>query len=125
MEEKHMNNKITVLKSKIHAATVTESDLAYTGSLTVDSSLLKAAGLYKYEKVQVVNINNGARFETYLIEGEADSGVICLNGACARLGEVGDKVIVMAYIDILEESISSYEPRILIMNESNRVLKEE
>jgi aspartate 1-decarboxylase len=94
---------IEMFKSKIHRATITQADLNYVGSLTVDRDLLDAAELRIHEKVQVVNINNGARFETYVIEGERGSGTICMNGACARLGHVGDKVIIMSYAQMTPE----------------------
>ncbi|WP_288054074.1 aspartate 1-decarboxylase [Caloranaerobacter azorensis] len=88
---------INLFKSKIHRATVTEANLNYVGSITIDEALMEAAGIIENERVQVVNINNGARLETYVIKGERNSGVICLNGAAARLVQPGDKVIIMAY----------------------------
>ena len=95
--------EITMLKGKIHRAEVTQAELDYVGSITVDSVLLKAAGILEYEKVQVVDINNGERFETYTIAGEENSGVICLNGAAARCVQKGDKVIIMAYCSLTPE----------------------
>ena len=86
-----------MLKSKIHRAVVTQADLDYVGSVTIDTSLLEEAGIFEYEKVQIVDIDNGNRFETYTIAGERGSGIICLNGAAAKCVEVGDKVIIMAY----------------------------
>ncbi|MDH5718051.1 MAG: aspartate 1-decarboxylase [Spirochaetia bacterium] len=111
---------ISVLKSKIHRATVTDANLNYEGSLTVDIELMNKVGMYEYEKVHVVNINNGARFETYLIKGETGSGEICLNGAAARLGQVGDKVIIIAYAQIKEEDVKKHKPSILLVNDKNK-----
>lgn len=93
------------LKSKIHRATVTQAALNYVGSVTVDVKLMEAAGLYEYEKVQIADVDNGARFETYVIAGDAGSGVICLNGAAARCVAVGDKVIIMSYARLTPEEI--------------------
>ena len=89
--------ELTMLKGKIHRATVTQAELDYVGSITIDTALLKASGILEYEKVQIVDVNNGQRFETYTIAGEENSGVICLNGAAARCVQKGDKVIIMAY----------------------------
>ena len=91
---------ISMLKGKIHRATVTQAELDYVGSITVDIQLLEDAGIFEYEKVQIVDVNNGARFETYTIAGERGSGVICLNGAAARMVQTNDKVIIMAYADV-------------------------
>ncbi len=112
---------ISVCKGKIHRATVTEADLNYEGSLTVDMDLVDAAGMVPYEKVHVVNINNGARFETYLIEGERGSGTICLNGAAARLGMKGDKIIIIAYglVDAKDHP-SDFRPKVVLVDEKNR-----
>ena len=93
--------RVTMLKGKLHRATVTEADLNYVGSITVDSELLEAAGIYEYEKVQIVDVDNGSRFETYTIAGEPGSGIICLNGAAARCVQTGDKIIIMAYIQFV------------------------
>ena len=111
----------TICKSKIHSATVTEANLQYTGSLTLDPLLMKAADLVPYEQVQVVNINNGARFETYCIEGRPGSGTVCLNGAAARLAVVGDKVIVISYVHVNEEELESFVPRLVFVDEQNRI----
>lgn len=108
-------------KSKIHRATITEANLHYEGSLTVDESLMKAAGIVPYEKVSVVNINNGERFETYAIRGKAASGVICLNGAAARKGAVGDQIIIISYALFSEEEIAGYLPAIVHVNQLNHV----
>lgn len=109
----------TMLKSKIHRATVTEADLNYTGSLTVDKDLLEAAEMLHFERVQVVNINNGARFETYLIEGKRGSGTICVNGAAARLVQVGDRIIVFSYVGVDDEQAGQWQPKIVLVGERN------
>jgi len=109
----------TMLKSKIHRATVTEADLNYTGSLTVDKDLLEAAEMLHFEQVQVVNINNGARFETYLIEGKRGSGTICVNGAAARLVQVGDRIIVFSYVGVDDEQARQWQPKIVLVGERN------
>lgn len=114
---------IEMCKSKIHRATVTEADLNYQGSLTVDEDLLEAAGIRVYEKVSVVNVHNGARFETYTIRGERGSGTICLNGAAARLGHTGDKIIIITYAHYEAREIpADFEPRVVHVDESNRIL---
>lgn len=110
-----------MLKSKIHQATVTEANLDYEGSLTVDESLLEAADMMPYEQVHVYNISNGERFETYLIRGEKDSGVIGVNGAAARKASVGDQLIIASYVILAEERTDFFSPRIVILNERNRV----
>ena len=104
---------VNMLKGKIHRATVTQAELNYVGSITVDEELLEASGIHEYELVQVVNINNGSRFETYTIAGEKGSGVICLNGAAARQAQTGDKIIIMAYAMMTEEEIKKYPPNIV------------
>jgi aspartate 1-decarboxylase len=109
-----------MMKSKIHRATVTEANLNYVGSITIDEDLMEAADLWENEKVQVVNINNGARLETYVIPGPRGSGVICLNGAAARHAQPGDKVIIISYALMTEEEARSYKPRIVLMDEANR-----
>ena len=114
---------ITMLKSKIHRAKVTQAEINYIGSITVDSELLEAAGILEYEKVQVVDINNGNRLETYTIAGEAGSGVICLNGAAAKLVDVGDRVIIMAYAQMDREEAESFKPRVLFVNKENKIVK--
>ncbi len=111
------------LKSKIHRATVTRADLNYEGSLTVDRNLMTAAGFFPHEKVQVVNINNGCRFETYLIEGKPDSGMICLNGGAARLGCKGDLVIIMSYALLSAEEVVKHKPIVVLVDKNNRILK--
>ena len=112
---------LTLCKAKIHRARVTEAELYYEGSLTVDSELLKASGILPYEKVQVVNVNNGERFETYIIPGEANSGIICLNGPAARLGTVGDEVIVISYAEFEEKEARTYEPTVVLVDQKNRI----
>lgn len=112
---------ITMLKSKIHRATVTEANLNYVGSITIDKELMEASGLVEYEKVQIVDIDNGARFETYVITGEKGSGSICLNGAAARCVHVGDKVIIMAYAQMLTNEIENYRPKVIFVNEKNKI----
>ena len=101
---------ISMLKGKIHRATVTQAELDYVGSITVDIQLLEDAGIFEYEKVQIVDVNNGARFETYTIAGERGSGVICLNGAAARMVQTNDKVIIMAYADVTPEEAKQQKP---------------
>jgi aspartate 1-decarboxylase len=112
---------ITCLKAKLHCATVTEANLNYMGSITIDESLLEASGILPNEKVQIVNNNNGNRFETYVIVGEKDSGVICLNGAAARLVQPGDKVIIIAYGMMTEEEAKNFTPTVVMMDESNKI----
>ncbi|MBC8366252.1 aspartate 1-decarboxylase [bacterium] len=111
---------ITLCKSKIHRATITEANLQYEGSLTVDRNLMDAAGLLPYEKVAVVNVTNGSRLETYVIEGGRDTGVLCLNGAAARLGAVGDKVIIISYAHMTPEEAQGYKPALIQVDEDNR-----
>ena len=112
---------ITLCKSKIHRAVITQAELYYEGSLTVDTELLKASGILPYEKVQVVNVNNGERFETYIIPGKARSGVICLNGPAARLGSVGDEVIIISYAEFDEEEAKDYEPIVVLVDKQNKM----
>ena len=107
-------------KSKIHRATVTEANLAYEGSITVDPGLLEAADIVPYEMVQIYNVNNGQRFETYAIPGEEGSGVICLNGAAARLGMVGDKIIIVSTSFVEESEVPSFSPKVVFVNEKNQ-----
>ncbi len=114
-----------ILKSKIHRATVTEADLHYVGSITVDSELLRQADILPYERVQVVDIDNGNRLETYIIEGEAGSGVVCINGAAARLIHKGDKVIIFSFWVINDEEAARVKPKILYVDGNNQVIKVE
>jgi len=108
-------------KSKIHRATVTAARLDYEGSIAVDAALLDAADIRPYEMVQVLNINNGQRFETYAIPAKKDSGVVCLNGAAARLGVAGDKVIIISACVVAESEVSSFLPKIVFVNEKNKI----
>lgn len=112
-----------MFKSKIHRATVTMAELYYEGSITVDKDLMKAADILPFEKVQVVNVNNGARLETYTLEGEAGSGVICLNGPAARLGAAGDEVIIITYAQMSREEAEKYKPKIVLVDKKNKVSK--
>lgn len=111
----------TLLGGKIHRATVTQADLNYVGSITVDMDLLDAAGICVNEKVQIVNNNNGERFETYTIAGARGSGVICLNGAAARLVQPGDVVIIMSYVLLSEPEIAAHEPKVVLVNPNNSI----
>jgi aspartate 1-decarboxylase len=118
----------TMMKSKIHRATVTEANLNYVGSITIDENLIDLVDMYPNEKVQIVNNNNGARLETYIIPGPRGSGVICLNGAAARLVQTGDTVIIVSYAMMTEEEARKHQPTIAIMGAGNKVaqlLKEE
>ncbi|KAF5090527.1 aspartate 1-decarboxylase [Acetobacterium wieringae] len=114
---------ITLFKSKLHRATVTEADLNYVGSITIDEALLDQADILPGEKVQVVDINNGQRFETYTIVGERGSGVICVNGAAARLVQKGDQVIIIAYAMMDRQEALAFKPRVLILDDNNQVTK--
>lgn len=113
----------TMMKSKIHRATVTEANLQYVGSITIDTALMEAADILTNEKVQIVNNNNGARFETYVIPGERNSGVICLNGAAARQVQVGDQVIIISYAMLTDEAAHSYNPKIVFVDLKNQQTK--
>lgn len=113
-----------MLKGKIHRARVTEANLNYVGSITIDKSLMKAAGILPGEKVQIVNNNNGARFETYVIEGEENSGVICLNGAAARLVQVGDIIIIITYCLLEANEAEVFSPKIVFVDENNNIIEE-
>lgn len=111
----------TMMKSKIHRARVTEADLNYVGSITIDADLLDEVDILPNEKVQIVNNNNGARFETYVIPGKRGSGVICVNGAAARLVEEGDVIIIIAYALVNDEELHDFRSKIAIMNEHNEI----
>ena len=111
----------TMLKCKIHRATITDSNLNYEGSLTVDCDLMKKAGLVPFEKVKVYNINNGERFDTYVIEGPSGSGTIALNGAAARKGMIGDLIIIASYAIYAAEELTDYYPQIVVLNHKNGV----
>lgn len=114
---------ITMLKGKIHRATVKQAELDYVGSITVDPVLMEAAGIFEYEKVAVVDVTNGARLETYTIEGERGSGMICLNGAAAKLIDKGDKVILMAYTEMTPEEAKTHKPKVVFVDEDNKITK--
>ncbi len=111
----------TMLKSKLHRARVTQSNVDYEGSITIDKHLMEAADILPYEQVEVLNVNNAARFTTYAIEGERDSGVICLNGAAARLADKGDVVIILTYRQVAEEETRDYHPRLVYVDAQNRI----
>lgn len=113
----------TMMKSKLHRATVTEANLNYVGSITIDEDLMDAANLFENEKVQIVNNNNGARFETYIITGKRGSGVICLNGAAARLVQPGDNVIIISYAMMTDAEAKEHKPIITILDSSNKPVK--
>ncbi|SER12627.1 L-aspartate 1-decarboxylase [Gracilibacillus ureilyticus] len=113
----------TMMKSKIHRATVTEANLNYVGSITIDAEILEKAGILPHEKVQIVNNNNGARLETYVIPGEYGSKVICLNGAAARLVQPGDIIIIVSYALVSDEELEGFKPRVAIMDENNTVIQ--
>jgi aspartate 1-decarboxylase len=110
-------------KSKIHRATITQAELFYEGSLTLDLILMEAANMLPYEKVQIVNINNGQRLETYLIPGKRNSGIVCLNGPAARHGEVGDEVIIITYGSFDEEEIKKFKPIKVFVDKKNKIIK--
>lgn len=112
---------IELLKGKIHRATVVQAELDYVGSITVDEALLEASGILEYEKVQIVDVNNGNRFETYTIAGERGSGMICLNGAAARCVSTGDKIIIMAYAAMTPEEAKNHRPAVVFVDEKNHV----
>jgi aspartate 1-decarboxylase len=113
--------EIEILKSKIHRATITEANLHYVGSLTLDENLMQAAGILEFEKIQVVNVNNGSRLETYAIKGKAGSGVCCLNGPAARQGAVGDVVIVISYARMPYEEAKNFTPKLVFPKEGNQL----
>lgn len=113
----------TMMKGKIHRARVTEANLNYVGSITIDEDILDAVDMLPNEKVQIVNNNNGARFETYIIPGPRGSGVVCLNGAAARLVQEDDVVIIISYAMVAEEKVRDHEPKVAIMNEKNQIVE--
>jgi len=112
---------LTMMKAKIHRATVTQADLEYEGSITVDASLLRESGILPHEQVHVYDINNGNRFVTYALEGPKGSGVICVNGAAARLVTPGDKVIIVAYAQMTTDEACTYQPRVLLLGDKNQI----
>lgn len=112
---------ITIMKSKLHVATVTQAELRYEGSITIDEELLEKANMLDHEKVQVVNLNNGNRFETYTIRGERGSGVICLNGPAARLALPGDEIIIITYAMMDEAEAKEFKPKVVMLDKHNKV----
>ena len=112
---------LTMLKGKIHRATVTQAELNYMGSITIDKTLMEASGIIENEKVQIVNNNNGARLETYVIPGKRDSGIICLNGGAARLVQPGDQVIIIAYAQMEEKEAKEHKPKVVFVNDDNSI----
>ena len=112
---------LNMLKSKIHRATITEAKLNYVGSITIDKELMDSANILEYEKVQIVDIDNGNRFETYTIAGEPGSGVMCVNGAAARCVQPGDKIIIMTYCQLNEEEVNQFKPTVVFVDEVNKV----
>ena len=113
--------QVTMLKGKIHRAKVVQAELDYVGSITVDQELLDAAGILEYEKVLIVDVNNGERFETYTISGERGSGLICLNGAAARCVREGDKIIIMAYCEMDNEEAKDHKPKVVFVDDNNKI----
>ncbi|HEY8804606.1 MAG TPA: aspartate 1-decarboxylase [Clostridium sp.] len=114
---------LTMLKSKIHRAVVTDAKLNYVGSITIDKTLMENANILEYEKVQIVDIDNGNRFETYAIEGDPGSGVMCINGAAARCVQPGDKIIIMTFCQINEEKARKLKPTVVFVDDANNVLE--
>lgn len=114
---------ITMLKGKIHRAVVKQAELNYVGSITVDPELMEAANIYEYEKVQIVDVENGNRFETYTIAGEPGSGMICLNGAAARQVQVDDHIIIMAYCEMTPEEAKTHKPHVVFVDGENKIVK--
>ena len=110
-----------MLKCKIHRATITESELNYEGSITIDRELIEAAGMLPYEQVMISNLNNGERFVTYVLPGDKGSGTVCLNGPTARKGVVGDKVIIFCYAQYNEQELEGYKPKVVKVDEKNRI----
>ena len=114
---------LNMFKGKLHRATVTQADINYVGSVTIDAALLEQSGILPGERVQIVNLNNGERFETYTIKGEAGSSVVCINGAAARLVQVGDRVIIIAYALMDAEEAKTFQPTVLVLDENNKIQK--
>ena len=114
---------VTMLKGKIHRAVVKQAELNYVGSITVDPELMEAAGIDEYELVQIVDVENGNRFETYTIAGEPGSGMICLNGAAARQVQVGDHVIIMCYCQMSSEEVKEHKPKVVFVDDENKIAK--
>lgn len=114
---------LTMLKAKIHRAVVKQAELSYVGSITVDEELLEEAGILEYEKVQIVDVENGSRFETYTIAGERGSGMICLNGAAARCVQVNDHIIIMCYAELEMKEAKMHKPTVLFVDEENKITR--
>ncbi|MGZ3693518.1 MAG: aspartate 1-decarboxylase [Bdellovibrionota bacterium] len=112
---------LNLLKAKIHRAQITEANLAYEGSITIDKSIMEAAGIYAHEQVHIVDVDNGSRFVTYVIEGKPGSGVMCVNGAAARLVSPGDKIIIITYAQFTKEEAQAHRPRVVLMGEKNSI----
>lgn len=112
-----------ILRAKIHMATVTESNLAYEGSITIDESLLEKVGMLPYEQVMISNLNNGERLDTYVIPGRRNSGEICLNGPTARKGVVGDRIIIFSYGYFDENELKKFKPKIIFLNSKNKIIR--
>ncbi|WP_303787939.1 aspartate 1-decarboxylase [Ruminococcus flavefaciens] len=115
--------QVSMLKSKIHRAVITQAELNYVGSVTIDEDLMDAAGLFEYEKVHIVNVNSGSRIETYVIAGDRGSGVICLNGAAARSGQKGDHVIIMAYASMTPDEVKAHRPKVVFVSDENKIVQ--
>ena len=115
--------EISMLKSKIHRAVITQAELNYVGSVTIDEELMEAAGLYEYERVHISNVNSGSRIETYVIAGDRGSGVICLNGAAARSGQKGDHIIIMAYANMAPDEIKAHRPKVVFVGDKNEIVR--
>ena len=115
--------QLTMLKGKIHRAVVKQAELNYVGSITIDPKLMEAAGILEYEQVQIVDVENGNRFETYTIDGEPGSGMICLNGAAARQVQVGDHVIIMAYCQMDAKEAADHKPKVVFVDEENHIIR--
>lgn len=121
LQERNENMLVNMLKGKIHRATVKQAELNYVGSITVDEDLMNAAGILEYEKVQIVDVDNGSRFETYVIAGERGSGMICLNGAAARMVQTGDKIIIMCYAQMTPEEFKENPPKVVFVDDDNHI----
>lgn len=115
--------ELSMLKCKIHRAVITQAELNYVGSVTIDEELMEAAGLFEYERVHIVNVNSGSRIETYVIAGERGSGMICLNGAAARSGQKGDHVIIMAYASMTPQEAGLHQPKVVFVDDSNKIVR--
>ena len=115
--------ELSMLKCKIHRAVITQAELNYVGSITIDEDLMDAAGLYEYEHVHIVNVNSGSRIETYVIAGVLGSGMICLNGAAARSGQRGDLVIIMSYASMTPQEAKSYQPSVVFVDDNNKIVR--